>query len=255
MKARSGLSNTRALKAFGSDAMNVLESTTIVGGRRLLGTHALRGWHIKHCTFRLASLGYNRKLMGDTIDFVEDCVIQNCQLERCGMGVAEIHSTTVSGIRGDLLICWGTLFDRVKIVGQFDKLMLHGIPSTRAGEMELRKYAGRKEKFYAKVPWAIDVSEALFEDFSIRTDAVPLEKMILDPESQFVLSGRIFEGVPLSSLGVSTYTKTVIQAMLDEKVSNALLVAPKLDTKLFDAVRADAARMAELGLLAAAGRG
>ena len=181
---------------------------------------------------------------------VADSLIEDCVLERCGMGVVEIRSTTLKDIRGDLLICWGTLFDRVKIVGRFEKLMLHGIQSTRASEMELNRHAKRRMKFYADVPWALDISEALFDDFSIRTNAVPLERVILDPKSQFVLRRERFEAVPLSSLGVSAYTKAVVQAMLDERVGSALLVAPRLDSKLFDAVRMDAARLAELGLLA-----
>jgi hypothetical protein len=226
-----------------------LENVRISGGRRLWGTHVFRGWHIKNSTFRLASLGYNRSLTGDAVDLIADSLVENCVLERCGIGVAEVSSTTLKDIRGDLLICWGTLFDRVKIVGRFDKAMLHGIPSTRASSRQLEKHAERRKKFYADVSWALDISEALFDDFSIRTDAIPLEKVVIDPESQFVLHRGRFESVPISSLGVSAYTKAVIQAMLDENANSTLLVAPKLDAKLFDTVQLDVQRLRELGLL------
>jgi hypothetical protein len=142
------------------------------------------------------------------------------------------------------------MFDRVKIIGRFDKLMLHGLSSVRGSNAGSERAAERRRQFYSSVPWALDISEALFDDFSIRTDAVPLNKVILDPISQFVLRRECFQQSSLFDLAVSDYTKTVIKTMLDENSTGALLIAPKLDARLYDAVQDDVAVLCALGLLA-----
>ncbi|MBB2487498.1 hypothetical protein H5407_19870 [Mitsuaria sp. WAJ17] len=219
--------------------MNTANSKVIRGGRRIFGRYTLKGVECAGCSFVGGTFGYNGNWEKDSQDSLCDALIMDAEINGCSVGPAIIRRSTFSGIRGDLLICWGTFFDQVKVFGRFDALMLNGVPKPGLNEADKRIFSKKRSNFYRDVEWALDISQAEFSDFCIRYSAVPIEKIILDPATQFVVD--ISGGVGgVDGLVLSSYTKTMISQMLKERAEKGLLVAPKRDGKLFSAILQDA---------------
>jgi hypothetical protein len=167
------------------------------------------------------------------------------------MGPAIIRSSRVSNLKNDMLICWGTLFDQVVIDGKLGPIMLHGIPAGNSDKSEREIHKTFANQFYANVEFALDISNALFTDFSIRTDAVPLSLIRRDVNSQFIVSKSVHSNEPkwIESLSISVYTKILFTLMNDDDVHEALLVAPKLDAEMYDQILRDADVLEREGML------
>ena len=220
-------------------------------GRRLFGTHDFAGLRIESCAFENCSFGYNSVPFSSKRDSVKNSELVNCKISRCLLGPAEIRSTRISNLSGDMLIFWGALFDQVVLEGKIGPLMLHGIPQSSADTALQEMQYARVKKFYADVPWALDISESKSDDFAIRTGAIPLSLVRRDVNSQFLItdSGGRLSRSDIDSLSVSRYTKVVLEVMADEGLKEALLVAPKLDKSLYGQVLQDANVLARNGML------
>jgi hypothetical protein len=167
------------------------------------------------------------------------------------MGTAEIHTTRICNLSGDMLICWGTLFDQVVLEGKISPLMLHGLPKSNADAATKKIQHEKAKNFYATVPWALDISQAKFNDFSIRTGAIPLSLVRRDINSQFLVKnvdGRLSRP-DINALPLSRHTKIVLEIIAEEGLNETLLVAPKLDKPLYNQILHDAEILAKNGLL------
>lgn len=228
--------------------MNSVISKTIRGGKRFFGHYTFKDVECVGCSFVDANFGYNGNWKKNVRDSLSDVLVQDADIHGCMVGPAIIRRAAFSNIRGDLLICWGTLFDRVKVLGRFDALMINGFPEPGMTGEEKKKYIEKREIFYGDVDWALDISRAEFSDFCIRSEAIPLSKIKLDPLSQFVIdvSGDV---VGVDGLPVSSYTKILISQMYKERASRSLLVAPKLDQNLFQVILRDAGILKDAGYI------
>jgi hypothetical protein len=234
--------------------MNLLQNITFLGrGQRILGTNDVSSLVVESCRFESCRFGYNSTVLSDKRDVVRDCVFTNCRISKCLVGPAIIRSTRINDLENDMLICWGALFDQVTLSGKIGPVMLHGIPSSTASPVLRESHKAFAEHFYANVDFALDISNALFSDFSIRTDAVPLSLVRRDPNCQFIISRPIQPRRPdwIDSLAVSRFTKIAFTLMNDDCVNEGLLVAPKLDLGLYEQVLRDADVLAKEGLLKA----
>lgn len=217
----------------------------------MFGSFDISGISARSCTFENCRLGYNSMPFSAKRDTVNNCELIDCKISGCLLGPAEIRSTRINHLSGDMLICWGTLFDQVVLEGKISSLMLHGIPRSDASEVARKSHRSIAKEFYSKVNWALDISNAKFNDFTIRTGAVPLSLVRRDVNSQFLISNERSELSYdyIEALSVSPYTKIILNMMIDEELTESLLVAPKLDMSLFEQVLQDADVLAKKGLL------
>jgi hypothetical protein len=146
------------------------------------------------------------------------------------------------------LICWGTLFERVILRGEVGSIMLHGVPDIRADRVT---NSVRLDSFYRNVEWALDIRNANFSDFSVRTGAIPLNLIRRDLGSQFIVSRPKgdFTRPTIEAMPISNYSKCVLNMMLDEEMSEYLLVAPKSNKELFSVILKDATWLCANGLI------
>lgn len=228
--------------------MSAMTSRVFRGGKRFFGHYAIDGIECIECSFINGVFGYNGSWEKGNQDSLCDAVISNAKVHGCLVGPAIVRRSIFSNICGDLLICWGTLFDRVKILGRFDALMLNSFPQFGLDEKGKERYRERRGKFYRDVEWALDISKAEFSDFCIKSDAVPLSKLILDPETQFIVDVSAVRG-QVDVLPVSSYTKIMISQVLIERGVECLLVAPKLDRDLFGTIMRDADVLRDVGCI------
>lgn len=220
-------------------------------GHRILGTNNIESLEVKNCIFDSCSFGYNKISLRKKCDTVQDCFFENCTVQSCLIGPAIIRNSQFYNIKNNMLICWGTFFDRVTLRGKIGPLMLHGIPSGHAEEYECMNHKIKAKNFYSNVEIALDISEAQFSDFCIRTSAMPLSLIRRDVNTQFIISNskQLREPQWIESLVISPYAKLVLRLMQEEGTDEILLVAPKLDNDLYSQVLKDAEILAKEGVL------
>jgi hypothetical protein len=220
-------------------------------GSRIFGTYEISGLCIQDCVFENCNFGYNSIPLVQKRDSVRDVQLINCKVSKCMLGPAEIQSTRVRNLSGDMLICWGTLFDQVVLEGKVERLMLHGIPESRPSSTIRSSHGKRSKEFYSGVQWALDISEAKFDDFSIRNGAIPLSLIRRNINCQFIVSDPLgrFSREEIEALPLSDYSKAVLRTMVEENVKEVLLVAPQLDKPLYDQVLRDAEALSRIGVL------
>lgn len=174
-----------------------------------------------------------------------------CQVRKCLIGPALLEDVHIENLNSDMIIVWGALFKHVTIKGRCDKLMIHGI--TGRGDIEVGgkgvlPYRALCDEFYESVDWALDISEAEFDDFSICTRGVPSRLVRRDSETQAVvrrqqaLSGK-WRGMRLSGL-----TQILFEDFMRDELDSFILVAPKRHKRDFENVLADIRRLREAGI-------
>ncbi len=221
-------------------------------GRRLLGTYELSAIAAECCVFENCVFGYNRKPFSDMRDSIENSEFKDCKVLKCTVEAAVIRNTKITNLSGDTLICWGTLFNEVTLGGKISPVMLHGIPGGMANKSLRQEQRIFAERFYKEVKFALDISNAEFSDFSIRTGAVPLSLVRRDVKSQFIVVNSeqsLFDEL-IDELAVSRFTKTFMKIMNEEGVKESLLVAPKIDPTLYEQILRDAEVLKREGCLA-----
>jgi hypothetical protein len=139
----------------------------------------------------------------------------------------------------------------VTLKGRCDKLMIHGI--TGRGDIDVGgsgvlPYRALCDEFYATVDWALDIREAEFEDFCIRTRGVPAHLVRRDPETQAVIRrDKVLSG-KWREMGLSPFTLFTIKEMIEGGQVADILVAAKRDKKHFKPVMDDIRRLREAGI-------
>jgi hypothetical protein len=91
----------------------------------------------------------------------------------------------------------------------------------------MAKYQELCSKFYAGVDWAVDLSQAEFEDFGFRTGGVPAHLVKRDPETQVIIHrDRVMAG-DWRTLDLDSLTEVYLNFFLEEGAQDQVLVVPK----------------------------
>jgi hypothetical protein len=174
-----------------------------------------------------------------------------CHVSKCVIGPALLEDIHIENVRGDLIIVWGGLFKHVTIKGRFDSLMLHGI--TGRGDIEpggkgVLPYRAQCDEFYETVDWALDIREAEFDDFWIRTRGVPSHLVRRDPETQAVIRREKALSGKWRDMGLCALTEIMFKEFMRDELDSFILVAPKRHKRDFQDVLADIRRLREAGI-------
>lgn len=160
-----------------------------------------------------------------------------CEQRGCSLWTAVIEDVLVDGFRTNgLFQTWGAVFKHVTLRGKIGRLMIS--PAVAPGSATQRQQNAFDEAnaaYYAGVDWALDVSEAEFEEVDIRR--VPARLIRRDPKTQVVVTReRAMEGrwreLDLSKTDWAGW----IDLFLRDGDPDLVLVAPKRDRKYRDLV-------------------
>jgi hypothetical protein len=155
-----------------------------------------------------------------------DCITQN----HCSIGPAIIEDVIVDGlITDDLFILWDPLFKHVTLRGEVGQIKINDVISHEVDSFkpEIQKpFDKAKKKYYQKVDWALDISEAEFILFEL--SGVPLHLVRRDTESQVIIKRENAENEDLRKKIKSTNSWIVdIEVSLMDNETEFLFVAPK----------------------------
>lgn len=200
------------------------------------------------CKFLGGGFGYRHSSDYSQRTSAKNIRIIDCESQKFGVGPALLEDIHIENFRGDLVTVWGALLKHVTIKGRCDKLMIHGAAHTGMFHGDLARYWDICSVYYAGVDWALDISEAEFNDFCIRTGGIPAHLVRRDPETQIVVKrDKAIEG-KWRELGLSAITQIFFKDLIEEAPPAAVLVAPKRHKKDFKDVLEDIRRLREAGI-------
>ena len=159
---------------------------------------------------------------------VKDAKVVNCVQEDCGLDAAILENLVVENLRcATPLTCWATVFKHVQIKGKIGQMVFsRAVLSTFATPKQQAAFDKANEAFYETVDWALDITEAEFEE--VRIHSVPPHLIRRDKETQFIITRekalqRKWEEIDLSG----TFWPSYIEVFLAEGTLAEVLVAPK----------------------------
>jgi len=182
----------------------------------------------RHCSFESC-------VVSNTKDPALRSTVRRLQFIACdssgfnSLGPAIIEDTTVDGLKvNDVLQTWGMVFKHVTLKGRIGRMMLSNclFPSSTTTEAMQRAFEEANAAFYASVDWALDISEAEFQELSFR--GIPGRLVRRDRETQIVVSRQKAMGGEWRKLDLDkTYWQVALELMLERGDEDVVLVAPK----------------------------
>lgn len=159
------------------------------------------------CTFQNCGLSLGADAGPENRIRVRNVTLQDCVDINSDIGPAHFVDVVVNGLwtKGDLLILWGPLFERVTLRGKLGQIKLNrtassaGIaPSSDIRVIErwhaertarLAALNAQREEHYARVDWALDITDA--QPSLLELEGIPGDKLRLNPETQCVVSRKL----------------------------------------------------------------
>jgi hypothetical protein len=151
------------------------------------------GIEFRKCSFLSSSVSITRdpKLRST----VRDVKLIQCEQRGCALNAAIVEDVLVDGFKTNgLFQTWGAVFKHVTLRGKIGRVMIspYVAPST-ATEKQQWAFDEANAAYYAGVDWALDISEAEFEEVDIRRLSARLVRR--DPTTQVVVTReRAMEG-------------------------------------------------------------
>lgn len=188
------------------------------------------------CRFESSGLSITR-------DVAQRSTFRNLRLFKCAQRGSAVESAILENIVVDglktngLLQVWGAVFQHVTLRGKIDRLMISpAIAAGLATPAQQRAFDEANAAYYRDVDWAIDITEAEFQECELQ--GVPANLIRRDPETQVVvrrehaLSSR-WRDVDLSR----THWATSLEFFLHRGDPEVVLVAGKRDRKFSELVQ------------------
>jgi hypothetical protein len=142
---------------------------------------------------------------------------------------------------------WAAAFRHVQFRGDIGRVMMRArVGPWPLNPAEQRLFDEANESFYANTDWALDISEARFEECDVR--AVPATLIRRDRDSQVIVRrDRLLSGswreIDLSE----TWWGVALQGLLKDERDDEVLVAPKRHPK-YRALLAGLQRLRDAGI-------
>lgn len=163
---------------------------------------------------------------------VRNVKLVDCERHGCTLHTAIVENVLVDGLKTNgLFQTWGAVFKHVTLRGKLGRIMIS--PAVAAGtvtEKEQRAFDEANAAYYQSADWALDISEAEFEEADIRGIRATLIRR--DPVSQVVVTReKAMEGrwrtLPLQG----TDWDGILDLFLRSGEPDTVLVAPKRHRK------------------------
>lgn len=113
--------------------------------------------------------------------------LRRCMIFNCGIGPIIVSDTRVSELRtGDIQILWGTIFERTILEGKVGRVKVNKVIDSVPETALQASYDADRHQHYERVDWALDLTKA--RPSMLELEGIPASKLILDGDSQCVLS-------------------------------------------------------------------
>jgi hypothetical protein len=159
----------------------------------------------------------------------------NCEQRGCTVDAAIIEDVLIDTFRTHTLLqCWGAVFRHVTFRGRIGRIMSSPAVATGTATPEQqRAFDIANAEYYANVDWALDISEAEFDECELQR--VPAQLVRRDAETQVVITREKAMRGTWRDLDLSkTYWKTSIEFFLERGDADVVLVAGKRARKYRD---------------------
>lgn len=152
-----------------------------------------------------------------------------CVSVNCGIGPALFDDVIIDGLEtNDLLICWSPLFRHVTLKGKIGKIKVNIAAHfvDRSPEVQ-RPFDEARNQFYEIVDWALDISEAQFNEFDLH--GVPARLVRRDCATQAIVTRdkALRPGWRDRLSSANKFWPMVIDMFLQQNEPDIILVAPK----------------------------
>jgi len=180
------------------------------------------------CKFYGGGFGYRHTPDYSRRTTAQNITIRNCEAKKFSIGPALLRDIWIENLKSDMILAYGPLLEHVKFRGRCGKWLIHGtFQGINQSELERAQYQPLCTRFYKTVDWAIDISEAEFEDFDLRTGGIPAKLVKRDPETQVIIRReRAMQG-SWRELGLDRMTEIGLTLFLKEGAADTVLVVPK----------------------------
>jgi hypothetical protein len=143
----------------------------------------------EQCTFTRCAISLTAQF--GRMSTVRNVELSDCAFLDCQTGPTVLSNVSISNLRtSDLFIVWCPYLDRVKLSGNIGKMKINAEADTSTygpnNYARQKPFDDYRDRFYAGVDWALDISEARFKEFDIR--GVPARLIRRDPESQVLIT-------------------------------------------------------------------
>lgn len=185
------------------------------------------------CRFESSGLSITRDPMLRAT--VRNVRLTKCEQRGSAIDTAIIEDVLVDGLKTNgLFQTWGAVFKHVTLRGKIGRIMISPAVATGTAKLEeQRAFDAANADYYAKVDWALDISEGEFEECELQR--VPAHLVRRDPETQAVIKREMAIQGKWRELDLSkTHWKTSIEFMLNRGDADVVLVAGKRDRKFRD---------------------
>ncbi|MEM9754065.1 MAG: hypothetical protein AAF916_11870 [Planctomycetota bacterium] len=155
--------------------------------------------------------------------------LNRCKISGGSLDGAVVEDVLVDGLEtGGLFQTWATVFKHVTLRGKIDGLMLSDLfrPSYPTSEFQTEMDRANAA-YYAEVDWALDISEAEFQDeFDCR--GVPSRLIRRDPETQIMVTRkRLIECGDAISAGGDFWRMMLRLFLKNDRYDDTVLIAWK----------------------------
>lgn len=180
---------------------------------------------IENCVFQSCSLAGAQSVEKRTR--VRNVILKNCRVCSCVIFHAIIEDTIIENmtIENDHFI-FGAAFRHVTLRGDFGAIVISNEAHSSVPKNKQLKIAEANRAFYVETDWALDISQANFEECDIR--GIPSNLIKRDPTTQFVVKrDKLLASAWQQIDFADTCWADVLQNMIDFGWDDIVLVAPK----------------------------
>jgi hypothetical protein len=175
-------------------------------------------------------------------------LVSDCSVRSGALFSAVVEDSAVVNlkVRG-LFQAWAAVFRHVTLRGRVGRLMLSDIPFPFREDVEAEgAFREANARFYETTDWALDITEAEFEELDIR--GIPARQIRRDPVTQVVVTREKAMQGAWRSLDLSrSHVDAWIKGMLAEGYPDVVIAAPKRHRN-FRHVVEDLQRLRDIGV-------
>lgn len=197
------------------------------------GGQTFSGLEFLKCRFLSSGISISRDVRQRST--YRNIVLRNCEQRGCTIGGAIIEDVMVEGLKTNGLVqTWAAVFEHVTLRGRIGRVMISpAVSAGLAAPEEQREFDAANAAYYAKVDWALDISEGEFEECEIQR--VPAYLVRRDRKDQIVVTREkamrgLWRDLDLSK----THWRTSLEFFLERGDADVVLVAGKRNKKYND---------------------
>lgn len=166
---------------------------------------------------------------------VRNVRVVKCQQRGCSLWPAIVEDVLVEDFKTNgLFQIWGAVFKHVTLRGKIGRIMVSPLVAPGSATVEQqRAFDDANAEYYSTVDWALDISDAQFEECDLRR--VPAHLVRRDPETQVVIRREKAMRGEWRKLDLGkTYWASAIEGFLLEGDPDMVLIAGKRQQKFRD---------------------